>query len=293
MHCKNRAAIRSIAEWKTALILLTLLASALVVLAGSHVVANRYLSVPWLLPEAEGALVGIPVALLLYLSLPRFLDVPYDAVFLKRPDRSNLRWACYGFVLVTSVAVGAVVFLPGTLNIHYGGGEVLATVLLSAILLGLLAAITEELVFRGYALSFVGHQWGWPKAIVLTSALFGLLHNAKVEGAGASELYVVVAASAGLLYALVTYYTGNVWNAVALHAVWNTVFHADVLSIEPAEERAADAIVTYGYADHGHLFGGDWIAVTASPFVLLVLVAALVTVYITYDRFGLSERNVS
>ncbi|MFC4439679.1 MULTISPECIES: CPBP family intramembrane glutamic endopeptidase [Natrialbaceae] len=290
--CENEEAVRSIDEWKAGIILLTLLGAALLILVGSHIASNRYLSIPWLLPEAEGALVGIPAALLLYLSLPRFLSIPYGAVFIEMPDRSTLRWVCFGIVLAASVATGAVVLLPGTITVQYDGLQTLSTILLSAILLGLLAAITEELVFRGYMLSFVGYRWGWPKAIVLTSVLFGVLHNAKVEGTGASELYVLIAASAGLLYALVTYYTETVWNAVALHAMWNAVFHADVLSIRPFDERASEAVITYEYTDSSHLFGADWTAVTGSPFVLLTLVAVSAAVYVTYDEISLKTSGV-
>ncbi|TYL39965.1 CPBP family intramembrane metalloprotease [Natronococcus pandeyae] len=292
MGCENEKAVRSIEEWKTGIILAALLGTVFLVLVGSHIASNRYLSVPWLLPEAEGALIGIPAALLIYLSLPKVLSIPYSAVFIERPDRSTLRWTCLGIVLPGGVTFGAIVLLPGTITVQYDGLQILSTILLSAILLGLLAAITEELVFRGYMLSFVGYQWGWPKAIVLTSVLFGVLHNAKVEGTGASELYVLIAASAGLLYALVTYYTENVWNAVALHAMWNTVFHADVLSIRSVDERASEAVITYEYTDSSHLFGADWTAVTGSPFVLLTLLTVSAAVYVTYDEISLKTAGV-
>ena len=292
MDCENKEAVRSVEESKSGIILTLLLGTIFFILVGSHIVSNRYLSVPWLLPEAEGALIGIPAALLLYLSLPKVLGVPYSAVFIERPDRSSLRWVYCGIALAASVASGAIVLLPGTLTVQYDGLQILSTILLSAILLGLLAAITEELVFRGYMLSFVGYQWGWPKAIVLTSVLFGVLHNAKVEGTGASELYVLIAASAGLLYALVTYYTETVWNAVALHAMWNTVFHADVLSIRSVDEQASEAVITYEYTDSSHLFGADWTAVTGSPFVLLVLLVASAAVYVAYDERSLKTTGV-
>lgn len=121
-----------------------------------------------------------------------------------------------------------------------------------------------------------------PAAIVLTSVLFGLLHNGKVAGSGASELYVLVATSAGLLYALVTYYTESVWNAVVLHAIWNTAFHVQVVSINSAETQSERAIVSYEYAEAGFLFGGNWATATVSPFVLLVLVVASITVLLAY-----------
>jgi hypothetical protein len=56
---------------------------------------------------------------------------------------------------------------------------------------------------------------------------------------------------------VVTYYMESVWNAVGLHAIWNTVFHANVLVIEPAGKQTDDAIIEYGYTHSGHLFDGE------------------------------------
>ncbi|AGB38300.1 CPBP family intramembrane glutamic endopeptidase [Natronococcus occultus] len=283
MSSEYDKSIESIEEWKVATMSMALLAAMFVILVGSHIVANSYLSIPWLLSEAEGAVIGIPAALVIYLLASRAVGIPHEAIFVTIPGRSILRWVGFGAVLVGFVVVSAVGMLPGALSIDVGEPHVLLTVLLSAVLLGLLAAITEELVFRGYLLSFVGHHWGWKEAIVLTSVLFGLLHNGKVADVGASELYVLVATAAGLLYALVTYYTKNIWNAVALHAIWNTAFHTRVVSIESAERQPDEAIVDYQYTESPFLFGGDLAAVTASPFVLVVLIVASVAVLVGYE----------
>ncbi|WP_293031808.1 CPBP family intramembrane glutamic endopeptidase [Natronococcus sp.] len=283
MSPDRNSTVEAIEEWKVATLSLILLAVMFTVLIGPHIVASSVLSIPWLLSEAEGALIGIPVALAVYLIVPRLVGIPYETLFITVPSWSIVRWAGIAVALVAVVTVGSVAGLSGTLEVHVGDRRFLSRVLLSAVLLGLLAAITEELVFRGYLLSFIGHNWGWPAAIVLTSVLFGLLHNGKVTGTGASELYILVATSAGLLYALVTYYTENVWNAVVLHAVWNTTFHVQVVSINPAETQSERAIVSYQYTEADFLFGGNWATATVSPFVLLVLVVASTTVLLIYQ----------
>ncbi|NKE36912.1 CPBP family intramembrane metalloprotease [Natronococcus sp. JC468] len=284
MSPDRNSPVEGVKEWRVATLSLILLAAMFTVLIGSHIVANSLLSIPWLLPEAEGALIGIPLALVVYLLIPRLIRIPREALFITVPSRSILRWTGVAVALVGAVTVGSVVGLSGILEVHVSDGRFLSRVLLSAVLLGLLAAITEELVFRGYLLSFIGHSWGWPAAIVLTSILFGLLHNGKVAGTGASELYVLVATSAGLLYALITYYTESVWNAVVLHAIWNTMFHTQVISIGPAETQPERAIVSYEYAEAGFLFGGNWATATISPFVLLILVVASATVLLGYRQ---------
>lgn len=152
--------VEAVEEWRVATLSLILLAVMFTVLIGSHIVANSLLSIPWLLPEAEGTLIGIPVALAVYLLVPRLVGIPHEALFITVPSRSVLRWAGVAVVLVGVVTVGSVAGLSGTLEAHVSDERFLSRVLLSAMLLGLLAAITEEFVFRGYLLSFIGHNWG-------------------------------------------------------------------------------------------------------------------------------------
>lgn len=90
------------------------------------------------------------------------------------------------------------------------GGYILLTVIVA---LG--PGIGEELMFRGLVLrSFVGGMPAWA-AVLLSSALFGLLHWNMLQGVGAGLI--------GVYLGLVTLVTGSLWPAVIAHAANNTI----------------------------------------------------------------------
>lgn len=271
-------------EWKVSVTCLLLLLPAFPLLIGSHIVASRYLSVPWLPTEAEGALIGIPAALVVYLSVPKILNVPYNAVFVIRPDRSVFLWLGYGVLLVLTLVGAAAAVLPGTFVLDADRIQSLPYVLTGAVLLALLAAVTEELLFRANLMALIGHRWNWPAAILVTAMAFGMLHNAKGGGSTATAVYVWAAGAAGLLYALVVFYTGSVWNAVSLHAVWNTAFHPDIISFTSNDGGASRSLVTYVYTAPNPLFGDTSMNIFASPFVVVFLAVASFVVVLYYER---------
>lgn len=284
--------ISGMEDWKAGVILVILLVSVFPILIGSHIVAHHYLSVPWIPADSEGALIGIPVALCLYVLVPRLLDYPIGDAFIDTPRVSSLRWFGWGLVITSTLTLGAIVVLPSELTTGNLALHAVLRAVIGAVLLALLAAITEELVFRGYMLSILGHRLGWKESIVVTSAIFGLLHNAKVDEAIGTELYMVITMIAGLLYALVTYYTGSVWPAVMLHTAWNTSFHPDVLEISAAN-GADSAILTVHYTSSNLLFGGNFADVIGSPFVALLLLACTIIVVTYYELHGASEYSLT
>jgi CAAX prenyl protease-like protein len=141
------------------------------------------------------------------------------------PPATGLAWA---------LAVGAVVFLAwlalvpaagGSAEPAHGPGEptgwaALGWVAARAVGYVLITPMAEELAFRGYLLRrLVARDFravpydhcGWP-AVLVSSALFGLLHGHWLAG--------VVA---GLGYALVAARTGRLRHAVLAHAVTNAL----------------------------------------------------------------------
>lgn len=99
-----------------------------------------------------------------------------------------------------------------------GGGLVRDTLLVLAMLGA--AALAEELMFRGYLLSALADGLGWMAAIVITSALFALLHLGN-PGADAGSLAVV--ALAGVFLGVVRVVTDSLYAAWGAHLAWNLV----------------------------------------------------------------------
>ena len=82
------------------------------------------------------------------------------------------------------------------------------------------ASLAEELIFRGYLLSALADGVGWLTAIVITSAVFALLHLGN-PGADAGSLAVV--ALAGVFLGVVRLTAGSLYAAWGAHLAWNLV----------------------------------------------------------------------
>ncbi len=127
-----------------------------------------------------------------------------------------------------------------------------ATIRVSALLIP--AALSEELLTRGYLLSVLRGAWGWPWAIAATSIGFGLLH---LQNPGATAASVTLVTLAGFFLASIVYSTRSLYAAWAAHFAWNwtmaAVFHAAVSGL-PLESPG------YRYVDAGPdwVTGGPW-----------------------------------
>lgn len=115
-------------------------------------------------------------------------------------------------------------------------------------------AALEELVMRGYVLTVLVVAIRPPRAIALTSVMFGLLHLANPEPSAVAIIGVMMG---GALLAAVRLATGSLYAAIVAHFAWN--FAQAVVLAAPVSGLA---LPTPGYrlVDHGPgwLTGGSW-----------------------------------
>lgn len=78
---------------------------------------------------------------------------------------------------------------------------------------------SEEVLFRGMLMSSISRKMGVLSAVLLSSALFAVMHLATFEGL----LYLVTLFGLGALMAVVTIRTNSLWAAFGLHTAWNFV----------------------------------------------------------------------
>jgi membrane protease YdiL (CAAX protease family) len=133
----------------------------------------------------------------------------------RRPLRQGLLW---GLALAT-LTIGATALLGG---ISFGPPSLsVADIVLHAVAWAgafLLVGVTEELLFRGYALSTLSGGIGfWPAAVVLAIP-FGALHLLN-DGEGVIGALNVV--SFALFASFTLRRTGNLWFAIGMHAAWD------------------------------------------------------------------------
>ena len=83
------------------------------------------------------------------------------------------------------------------------------------------APLGEELFFRGYALPALARSWGPTAAVLLTGAMFSVLHLNKIGFLGLWEI--------GILLALLRLWSGSLWPSVLCHAANNALAGAAFL----------------------------------------------------------------
>jgi uncharacterized protein len=125
---------------------------------------------------------------------------------------------------------------------HTPGSWTGAALRVSALLL--VAALAEELIFRGYILAVLREKLGWGPALAVTSVAFGYVHVAN-PGAGARALLLVMLA--GLFLGGLVAVTRSLYAAWMAHFAWNwtmaVLLHIPVsgLETETPDYRTVDA----------------------------------------------------
>ena len=141
------------------------------------------------------------------------------------------------------------------------------------------AALSEELLFRGFVFSVARESIGVVRAVLLTSLFFGLAHVANPEPTVRSTIAVVVA---GVLLATVRVATRSLGAAFAAHLAINytqaALLHAPVSGL---------ALATPGYrlvpVGADWLTGGSW-GPEAGVAVIAAMAGAIVILQKTEER---------
>ena len=177
-------------------------------------------SMPWLLPSLECLAVLFATRYALF-SLDH---QRWDAVGLGQAS-----WGA-GALVVGALAGAFAIAIPTSLLIALGdltfvaapGGAEARTLALSIAVLAP-AALTEELLLRGYPFTVLRETWGWPVATAITSFVFGLLH---LNNPGATPLAIANVMAAGVFLAGIRVVTGSLAAAWAAHFAWNWTMSA-------------------------------------------------------------------
>jgi len=154
-------------------------------------------------------------------ALVAVIDPPGVAPVL-RPDKRQAIYFLKGLAIGFAVMAAAVVMIvavgdaqlhssPGSASVHaaYGVAWLLAEIL---------GAAGEEVLYRGLILVLVARLFGMRTAIVTSALAFALAHGANP---GASYVWMVRLAAAGLLLAYSVFRSGTVWWGTGYHAGWN------------------------------------------------------------------------
>ena len=132
---------------------------------------------------------------------------------------------------------------------------------------GIGTGIVEEIIFRGVIMRTLEERWNKKVAIIVPSVLFGLIHVITRELDFLSIIQLLIAVSiVGILFSLVTYESGSIWNAALIHAVWNMIIVGGILNIGATPSE---------YAIYNYVLDSDSFLITGGDFGIEASVVAI------------------
>ncbi|GHE27373.1 hypothetical protein GCM10018781_79980 [Kitasatospora indigofera] len=179
------------------------------------------------------------------------------------------------FILVSALLIT----LFGGYSFSWAGSDVLSVVR-TAVMVQIGAAITEELVFRALALQALEELWGSRAALVITSLFFGVAHLGAPGANGWSGL--AIALEAGGLLGAAFLWRRSIWFVAGLHFTWNT---AEQLLGIPVSGHTPEGLFTVDVHGSALLTGGSF-GLEASAIPVLIALALAVPMLVLAHRNG-------
>jgi len=137
-------------------------------------------------------------------------DLPFD-------DRLRGAWqGTLAAVVLMSVIVGIAALLGGYRIVGVGTGGSWEMLIFAA---GFQAGVIEEVLFRGIVFRFLEEFAGSWAALLLSAALFGVMHAGNPNATALSSFAIAI--EAGVLLGGAYMLTRNLWLAIGIHFGWN------------------------------------------------------------------------
>lgn len=147
----------------------------------------------------------------------------------------------------------------------------------------LIAAVGEELAFRGALFRIVAERRGTAIALAVSAAIFGLLHGLNPGATIVST--AAIAVEAGLLLGAAYALTRNLWFPIGLHFGWNFT-EGGIFGTSVSGGSAGTGIFSVSLAGPRLLTGGAFGPEASLIAIAVGLAAAVVLIVLTVRRGG-------
>ena len=255
-----------------------------VVLTGAYVgcqllagvVPKKLPLIPADVSMAAFVLLGIAIMITIYRLLVRWTEKRGTAeLSANRALPHLLGGAAIGFAMFCGV-IAIDVALGGAHIEGFRGWEGVVP----ALSMAMLAGVAEEIIFRGAIYRLLEDGFGTLIAIVLSGALFGLLH-ALYPGATLAST-AAIAVEAGILLAAAYLVTRSLWLAIGLHIGWN--FTEGGIFGAAVSGGKSHGLVTTVFAGPDWLTGGKFGPEASLTAVILCVIVAAVLLIVAIRR---------
>lgn len=152
------------------------------------------------------------------------------------------------------------------------------TFIISSFFTACSAGIIEEILFRGYLFKIIEDKWNVVTAVFVTSVVFGSLHLLTVNEQQLLDICLTLIAGtlAGTMFSLIVYKTGNVWNAVVVHIIWNFFFNSKMVQFVSKSGKDHSSLVLFQYKTDSVWVTGGTFGIEASIPVVVMYVLTIV-----------------
>ena len=183
----------------------------------------------------------------------------------------------FGFLMMSCTV--AVMFVTG--QITFSGFSLSLSgidVFIFNVLMWFPQGASEEVMFRGFMLSSFSKRFKPATGIIISSLMFSAFHSLNKGYTPLASVNLVLIA---VLFAMIYYYTGDIWMTSAMHTAWN-LSQGNIYGLQVSGNDAANSIVTAIYDGNasslitGGAFGPEGgLATTAVTAVCLIIVTVL------------------
>ena len=180
--------------------------------------------------------------------------------------------------LITGPAMAALILLPVILLFKLTGvityiQPVRPEQFWYGLIMVLVLAATEELLFRGILYKIIEAKYSCPAAIAVTAVLFTLSHMANDNFTAVSVLSVV---AGSVILGLMFTWGGSLWMPVAFHFAWNMIQVITGLPVSGLSIFSGAALFKMGIEGPELLTGGDFGIENSIVVIILIFAACLV-----------------
>ena len=195
--------------------------------------------------------------------------------------------AMLGLMLAAAILGTGSLLLYFNHNLEYFGITPVPADLFAGLGLMGMIAFSEEIVFRGYILGNLLESFNKWLALIISAALFALVHSGNPE---VSVIAIINVFVAGILLGINYVYTRNLWFSIIFHFAWNflqgPVLGFDVSGLELESLVQADAKGSI-------LLTGGKFGFEASVLETALFLIAIFLLYRYYEGADLNSRIVA